>query len=412
MNVIDVIGPVADYLNAALLSGLEQNISQLSENEITELRRFVSQVNDNQKLAVAELISLDGTFRIRDLANRDGASYISRSIAVHFDQRSLNDQQEQMRSCELLGLFYMHSGRYSEALMILASWYEFILRKQVSHRERYHKGAVLVWMSDCLKALGCPVLSKRYLMLTMIEDSLSNNGKIDPDQGVYFRMVWTNGLSDSLLGEVAGEVFWHCKQPENVPHIGFPEWLLPEISVDWMTEVPSTVEANIYIITKQYIKYLRSQLPDPTGKTLERLAQYIMMCMPGCRTYRRVYSHSTDYDIVCSMDGFDIDFRSEFGRYFVCECKDWDRPVDFSTVAKFCRVLDSTKSRFGIIFCRQGISGQNGTRFAERERIKVFQDRGIVIVVLTDENLEHLERGSNLINILRGGYSQVRLDTQ
>ena len=64
---------------------------------------------------------------------------------------------------------------------------------------------------------------------------------------------------------------------------------------------------------------------------------------------RRKRSWSTDYDIVCSMEGFEVDFRSELG-YFVCECKDWNQPADFSVMAKFCRVLDSTKSRFGVLF--------------------------------------------------------------
>jgi hypothetical protein len=78
-----------------------------------------------------------------------------------------------------------------------------------------------------------------------------------------------------------------------------------------------------------------------SGQALEFCAEYLLSCMPGCRTSRRAKSGSTDYDVVCSMEGFEVDFRSEFGRYFFCECKDWDRPANFTTMAKFCRVLDS-----------------------------------------------------------------------
>ena len=46
------------------------------------------------------------------------------------------------------------------------------------------------------------------------------------------------------------------------------------------------------------------------------ISQMTIRLMPGCRTKRRQRSRSTDYDIVCSMDGFDVDFRSELGRYF------------------------------------------------------------------------------------------------
>ena len=110
------------------------------------------------------------------------------------------------------------------------------------------------------------------------------------------------------------------------------------------------------------------------------------------------------------MEGPELDFRSELGRYFVCECKDWDRPADFTTMAKFCRVLDSTKSRFGILFSRSGISGQKQTLYAAREQLKVFQDRGMVIVVIDFKDIERISAGENFINLLRTKYESVRLD--
>jgi hypothetical protein len=110
------------------------------------------------------------------------------------------------------------------------------------------------------------------------------------------------------------------------------------------------------------------------------------------------------------MEGFDVDFRSELGRYFVCECKDWSSPADFTTMAKFCRVLDSFKAKFGILFSRSGISGQRGTAFAALEQLKVFQDRGIVIVVLNLQDLESVAAGKSFISLLRTRYESVRLD--
>jgi hypothetical protein len=100
------------------------------------------------------------------------------------------------------------------------------------------------------------------------------------------------------------------------------------------------------------------------------------------------------------MEGFDVDFRSELGRYFVCECKDWDKPADFTTMAKFCRMLDSTKARFGILFSREGISGAGKSTNAERGQLKVFQDRGIVIVVIDFADLKAAASGASLIRLL------------
>jgi hypothetical protein len=134
--------------------------------------------------------------------------------------------------------------------------------------------------------------------------------------------------------------------------------------------------------------------------------------MPGCRTTKRKRSRATDYDVVCTIEGFDLDFRSELGRYFVCECKDWKSPADFTTMAKFCRVLDSTKARFGILFTKEGITGRKGTTAATLEQIKIYQDRGTVIISIDRDDLAQVAAGANFISLLRDRYEAVRLDLQ
>ena len=103
--------------------------------------------------------------------------------------------------------------------------------------------------------------------------------------------------------------------------------------------------------------------------------------MPVCRARMRSRTGSTDYDVVCAVEGAGLDFRSELGRYFICECKDWNTKADFTAMAKFCRVLDSAKCSFGILFSKNGISGEGTATDAEREQMKVFQQRGMVVVV-------------------------------
>ena len=114
--------------------------------------------------------------------------------------------------------------------------------------------------------------------------------------------------------------------------------------------------------------------------------------------------------MICALEGADLDFRADLGRYFICECKDWQGPADFTAFAKFCRVLDAAKCRFGILFSRAGISGTGRAIDAAREQLKVFQDRGLVIVVITETDLQHLTQGGNLIALLRERYEIVRLD--
>ena len=81
-------------------------------------------------------------------------------------------------------------------------------------------------------------------------------------------------------------------------------------------------------------------------------------------------------------------------------------------MAKFCRVLDSTKARFGVLFSSEGVSGSSRTTHAAREQLKVFQDRGIVIVVIDRAMLLEVISGRNLVSLLRKRYEDIRLDIQ
>jgi len=55
-------------------------------------------------------------------------------------------------------------------------------------------------------------------------------------------------------------------------------------------------------------------------------------------------------------------------------------------------------------------TGMNHSAFATREQLKVFQDRGVVIVVINRDDLAAVAPGANLIRVLREKYEAVRLD--
>jgi hypothetical protein len=294
---------------------------------------------------------------------------------------------DERRVWELIGLFYRAQQRWYDAIAIYSSMYDHFLDLQASSGVRVHKGMPLLWLADCYFFLGFATLSKRYLMLTLVEDAITMKGDVDPIRtGSYFRLAWRHGLTDNEIKRYSQRAY-RIGEIHAVETM-FPEWVLQELDQDWIVEVPSPNEASYYTANKLYIKHLIDGLGESTGKVLE----------------------TTDYDVVCSLHGPDIDFRSELGRYFVVECKDWKDPVDFSSFAKFCRVLDSVKSRFGIIFSKHGITGEEQSSNAEREQLKVFQDRGMVIIVVNETDLNYVSGGGNFIALLKIKYEKVRLD--
>jgi hypothetical protein len=350
----------------------------------------------------------------RDLARllheRDGAARLVKRLPEHFSPEELRGGCRGRRLWELVGLYYqnLQPPRHRDALSIFSGLYDHMLLAQEQTGERIEKGMPLVWMRDSYRAIGFPAHAKRYMMLTLCEDAVSDEGIVDPERGCYFRLVWRHGLPDAETKRYAKEAY--DRYLDNQEAGMFPEYLLLGLDQNWMTELSAPDEAGQYTANTRYIQYLQSQLGEPTGKMLETLADYLITCMPGCRTARRQRSHSTEYDLICSVDGFEVDFRSELGRYFVCECKDWKSPADYTTMAKFSRVLDSTKSRFGILFSKKGISGETERKYAANEQQKIFQDRGMVIVVVDQNDLDRVAQGANFITLLRRKYEQVRLD--
>jgi len=343
------------------------------------------------------------------LALRDGAARLLSELPRLLTPSTIGTSVPAQEAWEAVGNYYRILGRLNEAISIVALLYNQMLNAQAELGRWVHKGMPLVWLNECFWNMGRWVHAKRYIMLTLIEDAIREQGEISPaTTGVYFRIVWRHGLSDIQVRRYAQRAFELFTTSE--AEARYPEWILQQLDQDWMTEFPSPEEWSFYAANGPYVRSLLRRQDDSSGRTMELLGEYVLSCMPGCRTTRRERSRSTDYDVVCSIEGLDLDFRSELGRYFVCECKDWKRPVDFASFAKFCRVLDSIKSRFGIIFSRKGISGRGKTQDAAGEQLKVFQDRGMVIVVVDENDLLLVAEGQNFTTLLRRKYEVVRLD--
>jgi hypothetical protein len=371
---------------------------QMEETEQEEPQWFVKL----QELAKPEWLEL--------FQNPEGGALLSNLLPAELppDRVSVRGSNE-YKVWELIGLYFRSRQRWHDAIAIYMAMYYHFIKYQLESGNRVHKGMPLVWIADCYLFLGNLPLSKRYLMLTLIEDAITMGGNVNPVKtGSYFRLAWRHGVPDIELKRYATEAYEIAnKEPSNV---AFPEFVLQELDKNWIAEIPSPNDVNIYVTNTIYVDFLLRQLGEPSGKILERLADYVLSCVPGCRTARRKKSYSTDYDIVCSLEGPDVDFRTDFGRYFVCECKDWNKPADFTTFAKFTRVLDSMKARFGVIFSKNGITGAGSTTDAIREQLKVFQDRGMVIIVIDIDDLEFIAHSGNLVSLMREKYESVRLD--
>ncbi len=317
---------------------------------------------------------------------------------------------EAQKAWDQFGRHYGRNGQHYTALYLYRALYSHMARFQVSEkrRRRVDKRLPLIRMADSHEKIGNRWHARRNLMLALCEDAVTHNGE-KGGEGVHFRLAWVCGLRDEQVTKYTKQAFEESKRRPEITL--FPEAILLELDQDWMISSPGPEESLFCDVEPNYVSHLRRQLGCTSGKALEQLAHYLVSCVPGFRAYRSKPTRSTELDVVGVNEAMYPDFRSELGRYFVCECKDWAGPVDYTAFAKFCRVLDSVKSRFGILFSSKGISsGDEGSKNAAREQFKVFQDRGIVIIVISEKDIEDLEAGANFVAMLRTKYEQVRLD--
>ena len=102
---------------------------------------------------------------------------------------------------------YLENQRLHEALRIFLDLYGHKLEGQMLQDRRAHKGMPLVWITEAFRLLGFPVHAKRYLMLALCEDAITNEGITTTSGGAYFRLVWFLGLPDTELRRYVSE-FW------------------------------------------------------------------------------------------------------------------------------------------------------------------------------------------------------------
>lgn len=332
----------------------------------------------------------------------------------------------------------------SEKISILLAIHEHL----TSDEEPLWTALPLVRLSILFNEMGYTWLSKSYAMLALCCEARTGGGSVGEGHDSYELSLGLHAMAEREVqayakkaSEISSELDDFLKP--------FPEVVLLKLDQNWKTGIPSTAEYGLCFMNGRLIRVLldkieeiRQQLvknkekdseksdneqgrprkkkskavADPStklqGDLLELLGKYLMSCMPGSRINQDPVWQDrtgTDYDVICSLDGFQVDFRTEFGRYFICECKAWNSAADFDVVAKFGRVLDSVRAKFGIIFSLNGLTGEKDTKNAAAEQLNIYRDRGIVMISVNKEDLTMVADGWNFINLIRQKYDDIRL---
>ena len=158
------------------------------------------------------------------------------------------------------------------------------------------------------------------------------------------------------------------------------------------------------------------------GNALEILAQYLFLLIPGFIPLGKVKSAPKDFetDIVVSNLRSAGNLEAEvFGRNFIVECKNWNKPVGVQDVGYFLYRMRLTQSKFGVIFATKSITGDDeSANFAQSLRLRALHQDGSICIVINSEDIESILSKATTFrsllfekaNALRFGKSQYNSD--
>jgi hypothetical protein len=345
---------------------------------------------------------------------RPALKYLEEKITGESLRKEIREEQGP-RLWQTVGNFYRFQRRWHEAIATFHRLYERICEIQKSHEEWLPKGMPLVWISDCHERLGHSLLGARYLLLAAISDAVRDEGKVNPDGGIYFRAQWERGWPDQDIEHFYQDCSSTYQQGSHLR--GFPEYILSKVEIPFFLPYPTIGELDIYqlnrIFADEILRVLERKSQDGQridGKDLELLAQYLLGCVPGFEVIANVASKGPEYDGIIRNRGPKHDFRADIGHYLLLECKDWGKPVGVSVVSQLIHKLVMQDCRGGILFSSSGLTGAGQSRDAELEVIKAHYRAGRIVMVLDRNDFTAAAQGQNLTTMLRNKYEEIRFD--
>jgi hypothetical protein len=139
-------------------------------------------VGESEKQSLDELC--EATF-LQDVIDKHDSAYNLLSKlrnAIPQEQvasKSIDNADGSNLWCAFGNMLLFNLQRYYPALTIYEALYEHQLDYQLkNNKSRIHKGLPLFRIADCYQALNMPVHTKRYLMLTLIEDAITGGAAI------------------------------------------------------------------------------------------------------------------------------------------------------------------------------------------------------------------------------------------
>lgn len=303
--------------------------------------------------------------------------------------------------------FLFEQGFVSASFHLLSEWWNDFAQIQAAHGRRVYRAAISYTLTHWYVKSKDNGAALRWALLTHADDVLGNGGEFEGAGKQWLQAIL--GVSEADLNEFTSVAAAGLNRVNNA-HDG--NWAVPsgyaeDVLVCLAETHPELAhlfaeDSNIreYPLTPAYFQLLLDQVEATEGTTtekgnrLEHLAAYLFLLVSGWVPAAKVKpdDQASEHDIVVSNLNRTSDLSSElFGRRFLVECKNWEKPVRVSQVGYFLYRMRLTHCKFGVIFAKNGITGNEDEEKAARALLRrAFHEDGSICAVLDLNDLNAL----------------------
>ena len=153
------------------------------------------------------------------------------------------------------------------------------------------------------------------------------------------------------------------------------------------------------------------------GKILEKMAGLLFFrgnAMFDKAINCKTVTNEIDILVNWSKEALQIGLNKAYefiGESFLCECKNYTGSVDVTYIGKFYSLMKVSNVKFGIIFSRNGISGQNIWLYGKGLARKIALSEQIYIIDITWSDFEEIyNKKTNILKVINDKYIAMRND--
>ena len=312
-----------------------------------------------------------------------------------------------------------------QARAVAFAFYDWLCELQRGNEKRYHKGGASHFVALTHLALGEAHCALWYFTIAFLEDALSQylaakkaQAEVDPfPEAPATRALRINfNVSNAFFEKAALTARGSADETDLWQ---YPESIAVELARSGSYPILSTPGTRDIPVNRHLLGELEGRLDQGTsaekGKTLEFLASYLVLTLPGVRIIPNAITPEHELDLVVVQHTQQASYLLDaLGGTFLVECKNWDeRVVGVEQLNHFVAKVRFHRCSCGVLVAREGISGGGVTRkglaYAELTRLRWYQqDNCAILVVSRDDIKRMLKTGLSFRDLLISKYEALK----